>query len=639
MSDNSSAYMTVCAIFDFSDPEKLTLNPYPYKDPHDTVYYITTSQTKIYNKDIQLDFNLGEGVGGVIIRKSTIDYDGKPYSYWYLEIRSGAHIIVNALNGCTLDSIVFEGTDSFSVSSNGTYYSQEKTWRAKTTTNTTEIENGFHDCQHFKIKVYYRKNSSQVDYVPSSQDSGQEIEYFDQTDIKFSPKLSSDYNKNGVTLNNNKLTPTLKGSVVTLKSETNQTKYGGYNINVAKGTFMSVNGDIYDTIQIPFKINPKRDIIDYTSSSQSQVTYNKLPTQIILMYNQDINVPKGQIGYVYKGGVRQFPVQITTGGTRNVIISHSNTITESGVYTFEIPAKAIRNSAIGDVANEYWNPEIAIRYIVNSSGTDVPSDSKTAYITFKDNNTDTLTVENGTVNTVRFKVNNVSNIQIKDPSLPYITKVGSTGSSNLKLYNLGNSELSMDLSGLGVGTYKLYIPIETFKYSEGDVVGMLSELMLTITPNSTPNIKYDYPGAIETKDNFPPNPYRNVYAVEWLNHLVYFTMADSLTFNPDARVELVNINGAHIRSGHFEEYPNYKYETNNCDWCGDLGLKIVFDPPLDEGECKLLSGGTYFLEVPKGAVGDSNYGKWLKDHSFTGECHANNKFYVSYFLNNKILEM
>ena len=116
-------------------------------------------------------------------------------------------------------------------------------------------------------------------------------------------------------------------------------------------------------------------------------------------------------------------------------------------------------------------------------------------------------------------------------------------------------------------------------------------------------------------------------------------MADSLTFNPDARVELVNINGAHIRSGHFEEYPNYKYETNNCDWCGDLGLKIVFDPPLDEGECKLLSGGTYFLEVPKGAVGDSNYGKWLKDHSFTGECHANNKFYVSYFLNNKILEM
>jgi len=53
----------------------------------------------------------------------------------------------------------------------------------------------------------------------------------------------------------------------------------------------------------------------------------------------------------------------------------------------------------------------------------------------------------------------------------------------------------------------------------------------------------------------------------------------------------------------------------------------------------LLSGGTYFLEVPKGAVGDSNYGKWLKDHSFTGECHANNKFYVSYFLNNKILEI
>ena len=41
MSDNSSAYMTVCATFDFSDPEKLTLNPYPYKDPHRNTFWST----------------------------------------------------------------------------------------------------------------------------------------------------------------------------------------------------------------------------------------------------------------------------------------------------------------------------------------------------------------------------------------------------------------------------------------------------------------------------------------------------------------------------------------------------------------------------------------------------------------------
>jgi hypothetical protein len=40
---------------------------------------------------------------------------------------------------------------------------------------------------------------------------------------------------------------------------------------------MNSNGDVYDTIEIPFKVNPKRDIIDYANVSPKQLTFNKLP--------------------------------------------------------------------------------------------------------------------------------------------------------------------------------------------------------------------------------------------------------------------------------------------------------------------------------------------------------------------------
>jgi hypothetical protein len=52
MSDNSSAYMTVCATFDFSEPEKLDIRPKPWVDPYDTNYGLTSENCKIYNKDI-----------------------------------------------------------------------------------------------------------------------------------------------------------------------------------------------------------------------------------------------------------------------------------------------------------------------------------------------------------------------------------------------------------------------------------------------------------------------------------------------------------------------------------------------------------------------------------------------------------
>jgi len=73
------------------------------------------------------------------------------------------------------------------------------------------------------------------------------------------------------------MTPTVKGSTVNLKNSLTHTNYGDYNININKGTFMNSNGDVYDTIEIPFKVNPKRDIIDYANVSPEQLTFNKLP--------------------------------------------------------------------------------------------------------------------------------------------------------------------------------------------------------------------------------------------------------------------------------------------------------------------------------------------------------------------------
>ena len=83
---------------------------------------------------------------------------------------------------------------------------------------------------------------------------------------------------------------------------------------------------------------------------------------------------------------------------------------------------------------------------------------------------------------------------------------------------------------------------------------------------------------------------------------------------------------------------NYKKEVNYAWLQGTVAVRLVLDNPFREDELKYLSGA-YYLNVPREALGDTNFGKWLNNNSFTGACVTNDTAIFRFQVNNKIIDV
>lgn len=914
------------ALFDFTNPKQLEISPAlsAWDGSFDDQGVIVTSKV-ITNKDIQISFTLGTGVGGVMIPRYSLTYDGKPYYYYALEMRAGSTITIRTINGCNLVSVKFTGsTGSLTKSSTGSFDGKNGIWTPTTNTDTVRIENGVQKTGIETIEVCYKKPSKPLSFVSSNPSSGSEVTTFNAMTLNFNMNVnSSNYNANGITLSGPgittpvAMTPSVSGTTVRLSTSQTYSEYGDYTVSVPAGAFKNSEGGSHEAISIPFRVNPKRDILEYTSVNPAEGTLNELPQSFDILYNEYVSVPENSTATLYKDGVKQFTAQIalTEGNTKSVTLSHSRgAITEEGIWTIEVPEKAIYNGMMGDAADERWNPAFTLTYKVesaeaqelavakqlkqftdsglmgyptassdgyvalstvinkgkeattdeikeaigayyNETNVKMPADSKwyrivginadgsMAYLTYADQKvtlkssysaTDAfqaiagngyfefktkdesyltvpgnpsgydgfvyhqsgkatqlqvakLQVENAdstkligkfsisgwlgrdandtdlgnstaavsypslaivsspTVSTVfssasssafifeetsepadpttsieaditfgnnlkgieiekagdpiTLVVGNVQNAELADGSLPYYEKqsqisnperIQFAGTILTKIENSPYS-FSVNTSGLEPGEYLLYVPAETFSYTPtsdySSVTGTLTKLSITIKESSDPNpgggddpnpgggddpnpggddpnpgggddpnpggggesgptggdtekpnFKYDYRFAVEAKYRMNPAVNADVVADVWLNDLIFFTTESSIVPNPDKEITINNINGALVKTGHLEAYPNYKKDLK-YDWLnGTVAVKLVLDYPFTENELKYLSG-MYYVNIPSEALGDTNFGKWLKDNKFSGVCHTNEAASFQFPVNDVIIDI
>ena len=905
------------AMFDFTNPTTLDISPTVTYQDGSLDDFLRITDKVLTCKDIQISFTRGIGKGGVVIPHYYIEANGKRTYYYVLEMRSGAFIKIRTTNGCELDSVKFTGSvGTLSNSSTGVYYASAKKWLSVTSTDTVVIENGAHDTSIQTIEVFYKKPSKPLSFVSSNPSAGSEVTTFNSMTLDFNLAInSSNVNTSGITLSGPGIqTPvamsaSVRGSSVTLSTGNTYTAYGDYTVNVPFGAFKNSEGGTHESLSIPFRVNPKRDILTWSNVSPTPGKVNQLPESIDVAYNEFVSVPANSIATVYKDGVKQFtaPISLIEGNTKNVTIAHTRgIITEEGVWTFEVPEKAIYNGMMGDAADERWNPTFTLTYTVESAesqelalarqlksmtdngnygyplsssegyialsgvinkGKDATVDeikeaigkyymetnvkmpaagkwyriagindgASMAYLTYanqkvelkssytsadaflavagngglefktkderyltvlgnpsgfegftypqsgkatlltvaklavenadstkligkfsisgwlgRDGNDEDLgnstaaisypsnaivasptaatyftsgtssafifeettepvdpatsiltelTFDNGSNgieienagDPVTLVVHNVQSADIINASLPYFEKQNQISdperitSTTPILTKVENSfyNFNVNTSGLEAGQYLLYIPAETFSYvptsDYASVESTLATLSITIkgssvnpgggddpnpgggddpnpgggddpnpgggesgqgsTDTDKPNFSYDYRFNVSTKMLMDPDVHADVVADVWLNDIVFYTdLYTSIVPNPDAVIQITNINGALVKTGHLTSYSNFRKEMPYPWLNGYIALKLVLDNPFQPDDLKYLSG-MYYVVIPREALGDTNFGKWLKNNSFTGQCLVNEQKSYPFAVNNKIIDI
>ena len=366
------------AVFDFTNPTTLDISPTVTYQDGSLDDFLRITDKVLTCKDIQISFTRGIGKGGVVIPHYYIEANGKKTYYYVLEMRSGAFIKIRTTNGCELDSVKFTGSvGTLSNSSTGAYYASAKKWLSITSTDTVIIENGAHDTSIQTIEVFYKKPSKPLSFVSSNPSAGSEVTTFNSMTLDFNLAInSSNVNTSGITLSGPGIqTPvamsaSVHGSSVTLSTGSTYTAYGDYTVNVPFGAFKNSEGGTHESLSIPFRVNPKRDILTWSNVSPTPGKVNQLPESIDVAYNEFVSVPANSMATVYKDGVKQFtaPISLTEGNTKSVTIAHTRgVITEEGVWTFEIPEQAIYNGMMGNAADERWNPTFTLTYTVESA--------------------------------------------------------------------------------------------------------------------------------------------------------------------------------------------------------------------------------------------------------------------------------
>ena len=365
-------------MFDFTNPTTLDISPTVTYQDGSLDDFLRITDKVLTCKDIQISFTRGIGKGGVVIPHYYIEANGKKTYYYVLEMRSGAFIKIRTTNGCELDSVKFTGSvGTLSNSSTGVYYASTKKWLSVTSTDTVVIENGAHDTSIQTIEVFYKKPSKPLSFVSSNPSAGSEVTTFNSMTLDFNLAInSSNVNTSGITLSGPGIqTPvamsaSVHGSSVTLSTGSTYTAYGDYTVNVPFGAFKNSEGGTHESLSIPFRVNPKRDILTWSNVSPTPGKVNQLPESIDVAYNEFVSVPANSMATVYKDGVKQFtaPISLTEGNTKSVTIAHTRgVITEEGVWTFEVPEQAIYNGMMGNAADERWNPTFTLTYTVESA--------------------------------------------------------------------------------------------------------------------------------------------------------------------------------------------------------------------------------------------------------------------------------
>ncbi len=227
-------------------------------------------------------------------------------------------------------------------------------------------------------------------------------------------------------------------------------------------------------------------------------------------------------------------------------------------------------------------------------------------------------------------------LTLENVTAPYFinnagVKVATSVSQLLTPVSGSTSSFSVNLSGLADGAYTLVIPQYTLFYTEDGKVKTTTEIKKGFTIKAEPKFKKEYYSYIYMQSK----PGGSYYTDEELNEFVLYNFKNSpysgMVADPSKEIRLAKYdNNETIRKGHLE---NYDIKKLGSEYENAEAVKLVLDTPIKLGE---LRSAQYTYIIPEAAIGDTNYGKYLKgDKNVKPEdCLVNPLFYINVSVNN-----
>ena len=381
--------------FNFKQPLDLNLNP-PFtqvdlnqlSDPEASGVLVNISNKTVTSGPIVLSFTRPTNTPGAGISHYGV---GAPFC---LEMGRLLELNFNANSGCVLKSITFDQDTELILPSGqpGSWNYVTNTWSVNdNSTSSVTLKNGDQSSKVYIITVKYLRPSTPMNFVSSSPAQGATVNgSFKTMTMSFSSAVAKVNNASNIKLTgtdidntpiNQSMTPSISGSTVSLSIPTAITKDASLKVTAPAGTFENSEGATnQEAIVISFTLLSQRDIFNPITIEPAAGTYNELPQQIRLTFDNFVKIGEGTVKFKQQDGSGNFPANLSIDpeNAKVAIISHTNgKVVDASSWIVEIPAGVFHNQYYQvDNVEDRWNAALNIGYTVDGSGAG-PQDTQT----------------------------------------------------------------------------------------------------------------------------------------------------------------------------------------------------------------------------------------------------------------------
>ena len=369
------------AEFDFNNPTQLN----PPVVPSD----LNNTSSSVFNKvftngPISISFEKGLNYGGVASILTKIDEFTNKASY-QLQISKGVVLTIKSSDGAVLDSLRFSKNSNLGglgLKSGEPGTRIRNFWKSdsKEVTSVSYL-NGSSGAYIDQLTVYYSVPSEVLTPTASITD-GSVIESFSSMSLYFN-KTMSVKDASGIRITgpnvDKKMSASASGSTIKLSVSPTITEEGTYTITIPAGSFKSSEGYTNSALTYTFTISAPRNTFTYVSVTPANNSrLYPLPEIISVKFSEDVELENVGPFKMYKNGSAKYTVRLSVNENDRSVVDIKNShgdITEGGVYTIEIPEKAIHNPFLNMDPDDRWNPSFTLRFTVDESLKPEPPDT------------------------------------------------------------------------------------------------------------------------------------------------------------------------------------------------------------------------------------------------------------------------
>ena len=373
-----SAQIKRVAEFDFTNPTGLNPSITPRTDNGGG---LKVSDKVFTNGLVSISFVEGNQITGAKIMTG-IDEEWGITSYC-LRLTYTTQMIFSCTNGAEIDSIRVSHDSVM-----GDWFLLDETqpgkldfsqgcefWESESkSVNKVVFKNGPSSTDFKKIKVYYKEKTAVLN--PSFDlTNGGVYDVFESLKMIFDRSVSST-GSNVFSVkdsNNNKiadLVASCSGKFVTLSLTKPVSAKGTYKIVIPAGCFVDAEGHTNVDLEFTFSIIPPKNTFNFISSEPTSGTkVDKLSDKFSITFHDDVGYVDTTPLVLYKDNMPKRAV-VMSKDNKQVIFSFQNAtddLTEPGLYTIDVPEKAIYNAFKGIEDYECYNAAFQLSYEIGTT--------------------------------------------------------------------------------------------------------------------------------------------------------------------------------------------------------------------------------------------------------------------------------